>query len=398
MKSSHATTVQRCFVALLVVGVWWNGRAQNQEMHHWVTAYYGGWELGTGSNGYLPVSEVDFSSMTHVVHFALVPRPDGSLDSAGNDITFQGSHALVSAAHKVGTKVLISLGGWNSESGFEGATSSGHITSFLMNILTFMSSRGYDGVDIDWEPLNPQDYKSYEHFMHLLREGMGSKFILTTTAGQGYDKVMKAVEDDVDQINIMTYDLSFPSAGWVTWYNGALHQNGVTFASTGGPVPACDNIVDSFLASGISADKIGIGIEFGGSVWKGGLTPEGNGVTAPVQSWTVAPTLTPDVPYYTILKTYYLPERYHWDAGAKASYLSIDSSGSAGDCFVSYEDTNDIIAKINYVKQKDLGGVILYELGMGYLGNGRNPLLDVVKKSMFSNESRIQANGSSSQH
>ena len=383
------------FLAVCTIIVSFTTRARQTK--HWVTAYYGGWQLCNGSNGYLPVSQVDFTAMTHVIHFALVPKPDGTLDTVGNSITWAGSHALTKAAHAAGTKALVSLGGWNSESGFESATRPARLSTFVMNILSLMAERGYDGIDVDWEPLNPNDYDLFRNFVKTLREGLGPKYLLTTTAGQGYGAVMSSIQQYVDQINIMTYDLSFPSPGWVSWYNGPLHQHGVRFESTGGAVPACDNIVDTFLQSGVSREKIGIGIEFGGSVWKGGLTSSRNGVTGPIQSWSVAPSITPDVPYFTIMRSYYSPSRYHWDPDAKASYLSIDSTGSAGDCFITYDDSSDIAAKLEYVQRERLGGVILYELGMGYTGNGLNPFLDFVKRASAASTPRRTPSEAASQ-
>ena len=268
--------------------------------------------------------------------------------------------------------MLISVGGAYTEPGFVGATSSENLNKFVYNLVGFMVQRKYDGIDIDWEPINPQDYEQFKIFVSTLRGVIGQHYLLTTTAVQGYGPLMASMQNYFDQINIMTYDLSFPSQGWITWYSGALYQNGVTFPSTGGPLPACDNIVSTFISAGVVRNKIGIGIEFGGSIWKGGLTSDGKGVTGPGQSWEVAPTIIPDVPYYIIMRDYYSPERYHWDQGAQSSYLSIDSASAVKDYFISYDDAKDISAKITYVKKNNLGGVIIYELGMGYLGKGKS--------------------------
>ncbi|MFZ1082070.1 MAG: glycoside hydrolase family 18 protein [Candidatus Kryptoniota bacterium] len=374
---SHKFIVGILFVVLTIILV--SAASEAQTTKPWVTAYYGGWELGDGGNGYLPVSDVDFTAITDVVHFCLVPKADGTLDSTGNGISRAGSAALVKAAHAAGTKVLISVGGAYTEPGFVGATSSENLNKFVYNLVGFMVQRKYDGIDIDWEPINPQDYEQFKIFVSTLRGVIGQHYLLTTTAVQGYGPLMASMQNYFDQINIMTYDLSFPSQGWITWYSGALYQNGVTFPSTGGPLPACDNIVSTFISAGVVRNKIGIGIEFGGSIWKGGLTSDGKGVTGPGQSWEVAPTIIPDVPYYIIMRDYYSPERYHWDQGAQSSYLSIDSASAVKDYFISYDDAKDISAKITYVKKNNLGGVIIYELGMGYLGKGKNPLLDAVK-------------------
>src|SRR5271167_4271239 len=71
----------------------------------WNSAYYAGW-----MQGYLPAQQVDFTAMTHVIHFAVVPKTDGSLDSDTNGVTVANSADLIARAHAAGVKVLISVG------------------------------------------------------------------------------------------------------------------------------------------------------------------------------------------------------------------------------------------------------------------------------------------------
>ena len=72
----------------------------------WRTGYYPGYHQGT-----MPASNIDFVAITHVIHFSLVPRTDGSLDSTANVITPAYSQDVVSRAHAAGRKVLICVGG-----------------------------------------------------------------------------------------------------------------------------------------------------------------------------------------------------------------------------------------------------------------------------------------------
>ncbi len=58
-----------------------------------------GWKLGDGNNGYLSVSQVDFTAVTDVICFALVWDSDGTLNAADNTMTQAGPAALVNAAH-----------------------------------------------------------------------------------------------------------------------------------------------------------------------------------------------------------------------------------------------------------------------------------------------------------
>ncbi|KAF0142156.1 MAG: fibronectin type III domain-containing protein, partial [Stygiobacter sp.] len=148
--------------------------------------------------------------------------------------------------------------------------------------------------------------------------------------------------------------------------------------------------------------KLGIGIDFYGYVWNGGNGTTTGGVTKPRQTWTSDPWVQGNVPYYTIMQDYYQPQYYNWDDAAKASYLSIDNSGSTNDKFISYDDEKTVQAKFDYARTKGIGGLIIWELGGGYyranqsagqkdvllqavknaLNNGSTPIADVTPPSI----------------
>ena len=64
-----------------------------------------------------------------------------------------------------------------------------------------------------------------------------------------------ALQNKLDQINIMTYDLSGPYGGWVTWFNSPIYDGGYRFPSTGGLVPSVEGAVNNFLGSGVAAGR-----------------------------------------------------------------------------------------------------------------------------------------------
>lgn len=121
----------------------------NAQSDIWVSAYYAGWSQGCGYEGHLQPDQIDYSAVTHVIHFAMIPNSDGSLDYSSLCITPENSADLIQAAHAAGKKVLISIGGWQTESGFLGATEDRNRTEFIQNLINFIISRGYDGIDID---------------------------------------------------------------------------------------------------------------------------------------------------------------------------------------------------------------------------------------------------------
>jgi chitinase len=342
----------------------------------------------------MPATNIDFATVTHLIHFSVVPNPDGSLDSSINGVSVGNSADVVSGTHAAGRKVLICVGGSDSESGFQGATSSANLPAFLGNLTNFMATRGYDGVDLDWEPLHAADAAQFTNLVNGLRSAL-NRFpqvkLLTAAVGayQPYGDppdseypMVAAVQNQFDQINIMTYDMSGAWSGWVTWFNSPMYDGGYRFPSTGGLVPSVDAGVNNYLGNGVAAGKLGLGIPFYGYLWTGG-----SGVWQPRQSWpaTNAPTVSSSA-YSAIMSGYYQSNLYRWDTDAQAAYLSITNVNPTNDMFISYDDQRASQAKISYARNHGLGGMMIWELALDYFaaqpGGQRNPLLEAVKQGL----------------
>lgn len=353
----------------------------------WVTAYYAGWSQGWFNNGNLPAQDIDYSAVTHIIHFGLVPKSDGSIDSDANSIRQSNSSELISRAHAAGKKVIISVGGWGTDASFRGATFALNLPSFIENLANFMTSRGYDGIDIDWEILELSDMLQYTLFIKQLRARLDriSPRPLLTAAVNWQPGIFASLLNEFDQINIMTYDISGAWPGWVSWHNAPVLSSGLKFPSNGRLLPSAESMVDEFIAAGVPVKKIGIGIDFYGYIWSGGTGTPTGGVTGPRQSWTSPPSIQVNVPYYTLMNNYYQPQYYRWDTLAQAAYLSIDNPGSANDKFITYDNEMSCQKKVEYARSKGIGGVFIWELGGGQLPvsyPSRDRLLQSIKTAV----------------
>ena len=356
----------------------------------WVSAYYAGWTQDA-----MPASVVDYSALTHVIHFCLVPNSDGTFNSSDNSITHPNVLDVVARTHAAGKKIIISVGGGGTESAFLGATSAANLNKFLTNLVTFMTTNHYDGMDIDWEPLNDPDTNQYAQFitgLHTAFQAITPQPLLTAAVGDWYGQtgeypLLAAMQGWFDQLNIMTYDISGPYDGWVTWYNSPLYNGGYNFPGGGGQIPCDDTLVSKFTTAGIAPGKLAVGIPFYGYYWTGGVV-KGNGaaVSAPRQSWTTAPQAY-ETNYDAILTTWYQPERYHWDGVAEAAWLGVTNSNPANNLFISYNDVHGCQDMVSYARNRGLGGVMIFDLGSGYLTSqttNRDPLLQAVKQAVLS--------------
>ncbi len=348
----------------------------------WSTGYYPGWEQSG-----MPASNIDFATFTHVIHFSVVPNANGTLNYQGNGITPANSTDVVTRAHAAGRKVLICVGGASTEPSFQTATAAGVLPVFINNLTNFMATNGYDGVDVDWEPLTAADAPLYTNLIQGLRSalnGFASHKLLTAAVG-AYSPygdppaseytLFATLQSQFDQLNIMTYDLSGPYEGWVTWFNSPVYDGGYRFPSSGGLVPSVDGAVSGFITNGVAPAKLGIGIAFYGYTWTG------TNITLPRQSWTTAPTAA-QINYTTIMATYYQSNRYHWDDSAQSAYLSITNVNPGKDIFLSYDDQRTCQALVSYTRNRGLGGVMVWELAQDYQSGQPGQLAQALKQSL----------------
>ncbi|MGH7978084.1 MAG: glycoside hydrolase family 18 protein [Limisphaerales bacterium] len=354
----------------------------------WSTGYYPGYE-----QSFMPASNIDFTALTHIIHFSVIPNSDGTLNSSDNDITLANSADIVTRARAAGKPVIICVGGADSETDFEAATTNPILPVFINNLTNFMAARNYDGVDIDWEPLTAADAPSFTNLVYSLRSALNhfSGHKLLTVAAGAYPPygdpptaeytMFAALQNQFDQINIMTYDLSGPYEGWVSWFNSPIYDGGYRFPSTGGLVPSVNGAVSNFVVNGVSPSRLGIGIAFYGDVWEGGAGASTGGVTQPRQSWTAAPVMT-DATYDTIIARYYQTFLYHWDTNAQAAWLSISNADASDDMFISYDDPRTCESKVSYARNEGLGGVMIWELSQDFQSGEPQPLLGAVKKAL----------------
>ncbi len=332
----------------------------------WVTVYYAGWTKWNTNPVDIP--QIDFSTGTHWIFFTLGPTSSGSFDGTGSGIDGTRHAQFVNAAHAAGRKAIIGTGGW-------GADYTGVVTNrttsiaYLTNLIT---TYGYDGVDIDWEPVPSGQYANFAAWVKDLKAAMLNvkPTAILTAAAFTYDQALVDNRQYLDQINLMTYDMSGPWQGWVSWHNSALYDGGNKFPSTGGSLPSIDASVSQYITAGVPAANLGFGIEFYGYIW--------NGVTGPMQSGFG--TVQNTVPYFQIMSNYgSLPLK--WDAGAQASYYSTSNQ------FVSFDAETAMAVKANYVRSKGLGGVIIYEFAGGYQSNApsgyKDRLIQKVKQAFL---------------
>lgn len=327
----------------------------------WITGFY------QSQNGVEPISALPWGKYTHIVHFAI------TTDGSGGILPQQLTPAEISqliAARPAGKKIMVCIqDNSNNLSAFRTSTAPGNIDRFVANIGAFVSSNGYDGVDLDWE--QNLSAGQYANLFQLLRAAMPTA-VITTDMNNNSAAVAAAAASAsfVDQFNLTCYDLDNPGNGY-SWYNDPLFQNGNNSVQT------CNWRVEPFLKAGVPTTKIGIGLPFYGRRWQG--------VTS-----VLASVNTTGVTFSTVLYNYLVSDSTRWqpqyqfyDRTYRSDYLSIPPLNE----FDSYTGVREIQDVAAWIRARHFGGAMTYSLHYEYLGgqsgDAQYPLSTALYDALF---------------
>jgi len=330
------------------------------------------WSMGYYWPSAMPVSAIQWTGLTHIIECNAVVNADGTLDLTSMGFLTKAA-SLVTAAHNNNVKALVGLVQYTPTNFDRGVTS--HLSAFVNNIMTVVDTYGFDGVDIDWEPFVPSTSgSSMAALAAALRTSLGNKTLTVAVPSQTVGEPYWGNHYiSFDRINVMTYDMS--GVDWsYGWFNAPIY---------GHKIESLDAFRTAFLAAGVPAAKLSLGLPFYGCRWTGGVVAADptQGVSGPLQVWQSgdAPTAS-QINYNTILPLIN-QQNYHWDNVALVPYINYLGATRPAYWYLTYDDPQSIQAKVQYIIANDLGGWIIWALDQDYLpGAPRpHPLLDAVQ-------------------
>lgn len=327
------------------------------------------WSVGYWTpygNPAVPISEIQWDGLTHVVQWGALVQPDGTLDLTTNQFAANAT-PLIAAAREANVKVLVGItqAYWRGETtGFRSAVNK-DLSGFAGHVLKVVDTYGFDGVDLDWEPFNSSaDGKAMVDLMGVLRQRLGAKILTAAVIITDY-RFWGSAHSRLDRVNVMTYDMT---GTWdpYAWHNSAL------FADTS-DVWSVDLAVQRYLSAGVPTEKLGIGIPFFGWEWTHG------GISGPKQKWRTKPELK-QIAYHSF-HSRISSETYRWDFEARVPFL-LNPPDAPG--YLSYDNEESIAEKIRFAKRKGLGGWIIWALDQDYFPDRtpRHPLMTAVRDAM----------------
>jgi len=264
---------------------------------------------------------------------------DLSVGASGEDLAF------VSTAHASGLQVLATVADVSLRSGNFSASISTRIwrtpTSITQHIAALVDlcvTKGYDGIDIDWEAVRTRNKDKFSSFIGQLADAMHAhgKILSMAVAPKTEEpgdwsaprsEDYAALGAAVDEFKVMTYD-----------YSGSW--------SAPGPIapPTWMDAVLTHAESLVPAAKIMMGVPFYGYNWRGRRTTD----VASTDAQTLIATYSPTV---------------HRDPSEEATFTYTDTTGRFHTVF--FQDRPAIAAKLQMLRDNHpaIRGIAIWVMG-----------------------------------
>ena len=303
---------------------------------------------------------------------------------------FQHDEQNFAVLHKLKARnpalqILVSVGGWTWSGRFSDmALTADTRAKFIDSVVEFVQKFQLDGLDIDWEypgsigngnPFRPEDKQNFTALLKDLRsrfdheeQRLHRPLSLSVATGASSEFLAKTEMDTVAQyvetVNLMSYDYYESTDDKIAGHHAPLFTNPEDPKHV-----SVDASVTAYLAAGVPARKLVVGVPFYGHAWSH-VSPDNFGLYQPGQSSDVPSEYNALLPFLQPSSGYVR----HWDATSSVPFLYNAANGT----FVSYEDTDSLRAKCRYVVDKHLAGIMFWD----YEGDANGALLTSINDAL----------------
>jgi chitinase len=273
-------------------------------------------------------------------------------------------------------KVLLSLGGWGScETCSQVFSTEKGRSEFAQSVKDILISTHTDGIDLDWEypaiegfpghRFAPEDKHNFTLLVQTLRATLGDAYEISFAAGGYTDYLEHSIEWNavmplVDRVNLMSYDLT-NGYSTITGHHTPLYATSQQLESTDHGVRHLDSI-------GVPLNKIIIGAAFYARIFNQADSVN-NGLGQPCKFKT-------SIDFKDFKDSLSATQGFtdHWDSTAQAPYAYSKTRKE----FATFDNKQSIEAKVKYVREKKLGGIMFWQLSGDETKGG---LLETIYKS-----------------
>ncbi|MBP1916096.1 chitinase [Lederbergia galactosidilyticus] len=278
--------------------------------------------------------------------------------------------------------ILLSVGGWSAGGFSEAASTFKGRKQMAESAVMILQEHSFDGIDLDWEypcyseagiASSPADKENFTALLQELRMALdsleketGQYYLLTIAAGADQYYIdgteMKAVEQCVDYVQLMTYDMRGGFQTLTGHHTNLYTPTGDLFRIS------VQKSVELFIEAGVPREKLVIGAAFYSRMWKD-VPNHNQGLHQMTASFG---GYGPD--FSQLVEKYINKNGFtrFWDDEAKAPYLF------DGSTFITYDDEESLHHKGKYVVNEGLGGIMFWE----YKCDVTYRLLEIIYQSL----------------
>lgn len=283
------------------------------------------------------------------------------------DNGFKNVPNMIKKAQKSGTRVLLSFAG----EGFNPLVEDNERRAkFIAYMVRFMTAKGYDGIEIDWE--TGIDLDIHAQLMSEIRDRLderskmdGKEYYLTTALHYFHKyspELANKVANKVNWINIMTYDM-----GGGIWGKDATHNT--PFNTIKKSLKHWTSVFD--------VKKLSIGLANYGFIYR--YLKPGDSVQSSLHQYGKY------IGYNNFLKLREQNWTEEYDPKEDVCYY-ISPNGNE---FVTMENKETIARKIKWIKNEGFRGVFWWEFHYDFINEGgkdKHHLIDVVTNYLKNEE------------
>ncbi|XP_055966714.1 chitinase-3-like protein 1 [Sorex fumeus] len=359
-----------------------------------LVCYYTNWsQYRRGEGSFLP-DAIDPSLCTHVIYsFANISNNEIDIWEWNDETLYESLNRL--KARNPNLKTLLSVGGWGSrrrQRFYQVVSTPESRRAFISSVPPFLRTHGFDGLEISWVGPQRRDKQPLATLIKEMKEEFSREagpepsrqpLLLSAalSAGRvaidtGYNVAQMA--PNLDFISLLTYDFH---GSWesVTGHHSPLFRGQKDSRSD--RFSNADYALSYMVRRGAPASKLLMGIPSFGRTFtlSSALTDVGAPVSGPGE-----------------------PGRFTKDPGMLAYYEICDFLQGAtvhrldqqvpyatkGNQWVGYDDQESVRKKVQYLKNKQLGGAAVWALDLDDFGghfcgqNVRFPLIGTIKDAL----------------